>query len=134
MTGRLRLPWRIGGRPLTPERFRAVVSGVLIVGVGASAALVAAGFLASLVVGWQGSLAGSPSASSPTTDFGGLGANLLAVRPLGLAQLGLVVLVATPVLRVATSVVAFALEGDRLYVAITSIVLAILLGSLFVLR
>jgi len=45
-------------------------------------------------------------------------------------QLGLVLLIATPVARVAFSVVAFILERDRAYVAITLIVLAVLLFSL----
>jgi len=45
-------------------------------------------------------------------------------------QLGLVLLIATPVARVAFSVVAFFLEHDRAYVAITLIVLSVLLFSL----
>lgn len=45
-------------------------------------------------------------------------------------QLGLVLLVATPVARVAFSVVAFMLQRDRTYVAITLMVLAVLLFSL----
>jgi uncharacterized membrane protein len=45
-------------------------------------------------------------------------------------QLGLVLLIATPVARVGFSVVAFALQRDRAYVVITSIVLAVLLFSL----
>jgi uncharacterized membrane protein len=45
-------------------------------------------------------------------------------------QLGLVLLIATPVARVAFSVVAFALQRDRAYVVITLIVLAVLLFSL----
>jgi uncharacterized membrane protein len=45
-------------------------------------------------------------------------------------QLGLLLLIATPVARVAFSVIAFALEHDRLYVVITLIVLAVLLFSL----
>jgi uncharacterized membrane protein len=40
---------------------------------------------------------------------------------------GLLVLIATPVARVAFSIVIFAREGDRIYVAITSTVLLILL-------
>jgi len=44
-------------------------------------------------------------------------------------QLGLLALLATPVARVAFSVVAFAFERDRLYVGITLVVLAILLAS-----
>ena len=45
-------------------------------------------------------------------------------------QLGLLLLIATPIARVAFSAVAFVLERDRLYVAITLIVLAVLLFSL----
>lgn len=119
---------------MTPDRFRTVVSGILIVGVTTSAALIAAGFLGSLLVGWEGSLAGATTGTGATTDFGTLVSDLLAVRPIGLAQAGLVVLIATPVARVAASVVGFALEGDRLYAAITLTVLAILLTSLIVLR
>jgi uncharacterized membrane protein len=51
-----------------------------------------------------------------------------------MAQLGLVTLLATPIARVAASVVGFALEGDRLYAAITTAVLLILLTSILVLR
>ncbi len=119
---------------MTPERFRSVVSGVLIVGVVTSAVLIALGFAGSLLVGWEGSLAGAGPATGDPTSFASMGANLAALRPIGIAQLGIVVLVATPVVRVAASVVAFTLEGDRLYAVITLVVLAILLTSLLVLR
>jgi uncharacterized membrane protein len=45
-------------------------------------------------------------------------------------QLGLFVLIATPIARVAVSVVTFALERDGAYVAITCVVLVVLLYSL----
>ena len=45
-------------------------------------------------------------------------------------QLGLVLLIATPVARVAFSVVAFFLQRDRAYVVITLMVLGVLLFSL----
>jgi uncharacterized membrane protein len=48
----------------------------------------------------------------------------------GLIQLGLLLLIATPVARVVFAVVGFALERDRLYVVVSSIVLAILVISL----
>jgi len=51
-------------------------------------------------------------------------------RGQGLIQLGLLLLIATPIARVAFSVAGFAIERDRLYVAFTLIVLAILLYSL----
>lgn len=44
-------------------------------------------------------------------------------------MIGLLLLVATPVMRVAFSIVVFLLTRDRLYVAITSIVLLLLLAS-----
>lgn len=49
----------------------------------------------------------------------------------GLIQLGLLVLIATPVMRVAFAAYAFLRSHDRLYVGITLLVLAILLFSLF---
>jgi uncharacterized membrane protein len=49
----------------------------------------------------------------------------------GMMQLGLLLLIATPVARVVFSMVAFAIENDRMYVLFTMIVLAVLLYSLF---
>jgi uncharacterized membrane protein len=46
-------------------------------------------------------------------------------------QLGLLLLIATPIVRVLFSIFAFAAEGDRMYVLFTLIVLAVLLYSLF---
>ncbi len=45
--------------------------------------------------------------------------------------LGLVLLILTPVARVAASVVGFALERDRVFALVTAIVLAVLVVSLF---
>jgi uncharacterized membrane protein len=56
--------------------------------------------------------------------------SVISGRGRGLIQLGLLVLIATPIARVAFSIVGFALERDRMYVAFTLIVLAILLYSL----
>ena len=42
----------------------------------------------------------------------------------------LILVILTPISRVAVSIVAFAVEGDRRYVIVTSIVLAILVASL----
>jgi uncharacterized membrane protein len=46
-------------------------------------------------------------------------------------QLGILVLIATPVIRVLFSVLAFAVQRDRLYVPITLVVLGILFYGLF---
>ena len=51
-------------------------------------------------------------------------------RGRGFIQLGLLLLLATPVARVAFSIVAFAMQRDWLYVGITAIVLGVLLYSI----
>jgi uncharacterized membrane protein len=55
----------------------------------------------------------------------------LAFQGRGIIQLGLLVLIATPVARVALSIVGFAAERDRMYVGFALMVLVILLYSLF---
>jgi len=50
---------------------------------------------------------------------------------LAIMQLGLLILIATPIARVVFSAFAFSREGDYMYVAFTLIVLAVLLYSLF---
>jgi uncharacterized membrane protein len=60
----------------------------------------------------------------------GIVRDALTLRGRGIIQLGLLLLIATPVARVAFSVAAFALQRDRLYVVVTLVVLAILLYSL----
>jgi len=54
----------------------------------------------------------------------------LSGRADAIIQLGLLLLILTPVARVAFSVVAFAMERDYMYVVMTLIVLAVLLYSL----
>ena len=63
--------------------------------------------------------------NSLSTVFSGL----IALKPYAIIALGLLVLIAIPVVRVAVSVVAFALEHDWLYVVITAFVLGMLLLS-----
>lgn len=52
----------------------------------------------------------------------------------GIMQLGLLLLILTPIARVVFSAVGFAMEGDRLYVGITLLVLAVLILSLVGIR
>ena len=54
----------------------------------------------------------------------------IALRGRGIMQLGLLLLIATPVARVAFTAVAFAFERDRTYVLIALLVLSLLLKSL----
>jgi uncharacterized membrane protein len=55
----------------------------------------------------------------------------VAMEPRSIIQLGLLLLIATPVARVIFSAIAFAIERDSMYVVITLIVLGILLYSFF---
>jgi uncharacterized membrane protein len=99
----------------TSERpLERVLALVLLAGVIVSAGLVGAGLAAALFVGWDGAV--------------------LGLRPLDMAQAGLLVLIATPVFRVGVSIVGFARERDWLYVALAGVVLALLAVSLIALR
>jgi len=68
------------------------------------------------------------------SDLRSIGGILRAAKQLqgrAIIQLGLLLLVATPVARVAFSVFGFAAEQDRLYVIFAVVVLAVLIFSLF---
>jgi uncharacterized membrane protein len=52
------------------------------------------------------------------------------MQPDAMIQLGLLLLIATPILRVALAAVGFYLENDRLYLGVSLIVLTILVLSL----
>ncbi|MEO6777918.1 MAG: DUF1634 domain-containing protein [Gemmatimonadaceae bacterium] len=54
------------------------------------------------------------------------------LRPAAIIQLGLLLLIATPIARVALSLVAFVKQHDHTYMIVTSIVLALLLYSLII--
>ncbi len=56
----------------------------------------------------------------------------LSLRNSGVIQLGLLFLIATPIVRVAFSILAFALQRDRTYTIVTLVVFAILIYSLTV--
>lgn len=119
---------------MTDTPFQRLLARVLLTGVLASAALIAIGFFGSLLVGWTGSLLGAAAVSEPDASFANLAADLATLRPLAIAQLGILVLIATPVLRVLVSVLEYVHLRDPIYTAITAAVLAILLASLLVIR
>lgn len=119
-----------GGR-LDPDRFRLAISFVLAAGVTVSAALVGFGLLTGIAFGWNNPIIGGGGGSQhPPGAYGNAFQALLELRPIGFAQVGLLVLLGTPVARVAASLVGFALEGDRLYVVVSGIVLTVLLASI----
>jgi uncharacterized membrane protein len=63
-------------------------------------------------------------------SVGGVTRAALALRSRGLIQFGILILLATPVVRVAVSLVTFVRERDRLYAGLTAVVLLILLLSI----
>lgn len=103
-----------------------IISNVLRGGVLLSAAIIVIGAVM-FYAGGGGQTLTFPHTLSAVAQM------LAQGNPLAIIMLGLLVLLATPVVRVAVSIVAFALEHDRLYVGITSLVLAILLVSILVL-
>jgi len=114
------------------RRFELLLGQLLRLGVMLSAVVVfAGGLLYVMKFGAQipqyGIFRGEPTDIRYASD---ILRDALAGHALGIIQLGLVLLIATPVARVAFSVVEFAAERDWLYVATTLLVLAVLIYSL----
>lgn len=105
------------------RKINALVHWLLIIGLTAAAVLMVAGVLLGLFTGQ-----GLPDAMVPLSD---LLAELGRFNPAAFLSLGLLVLIATPILRVAGSILGFALERDWRYALITTVVLVIVLLSIF---
>lgn len=65
------------------------------------------------------------------TQLSGIIEKAFSLNARGIMQLGVVVLILTPILRVVCSLFSFAIEKDRMYVVITLIVLCVILFSMF---
>jgi uncharacterized membrane protein len=118
----------------TDEQVEQVVGNLLRTGVLAGAVVVALGGLFYLAK-YGTAPAEHHTFEGEREDLrspAGILAAALAWRSRGLIQLGLLLLIATPVARVIFSVFAFARQRDFTYVIITLIVLGVLLYSLFV--
>ena len=63
-------------------------------------------------------------------SLGGIIRAAVAADSRGIVQLGLVLLIITPLARVALTLIAFVVQRDRIFIAVTSLVLAILLYGL----
>ncbi len=116
----------------TDQKVENIIGNLLRTGVALSAAVV---FLGAVIY-----LARHGAAPADYKVFQGEPNDLRSLRGIvgrsihfsgrGIIQLGLLLLIATPVARVAFAIYGFAEEGDRLYVGFTIIVLAVLLYSL----
>jgi uncharacterized membrane protein len=112
------------------------ISLVLRIGVGVAVALVLAGLVVVLVQGAHGAAVHGSSYKAYTAagtpfphSIAGLRTSLAKGEGQGIIELGLVVLILTPILRVAVGVLTFLYEGDVRMALITLFVLLVLLGS-----
>lgn len=107
-----------------------VVSHVLRWGVILSAAIIALGVVLFYAQYLTGHVSTAQAQAFPHTLAAEIAA-LQAGQAVGVIVLGLLLLLLTPVMRVAVSIVVFAIEHDWLYTVITLIVLIILFISFF---
>ena len=120
-------------KPPNDERVESLIANLLRAGVLISALVVIGGGVTYL--------GHNPWAHVDYRTFHGEPGNLksahgivrtaLSGDPRGIMQLGLLLLIATPIVRVLLSTLIFAMEKDLMYLGFTLIVLAVLLYSLF---
>jgi len=117
----------------TDQRVELIIGNLLRLGVAIAGAVVLAGAFVYLVR--HGTEAPSYHAfrGEPVElrTLAGIFEQVQEGRGRGLIQLGLLLLIATPIARVGFSLIAFMRLRDRLYVGVTLLVLAVLLFSLF---
>ncbi len=114
------------------QRIEIIVGNLLRIGVTTAAAIVSFGALIYLVRHGLSPVDYSSFRGEPADlrHVSGILHYTFGLRARGIMQLGLLVLIATPVARVAFSIFGFAKEKDRLYVGFTIFVFLILLYSL----
>lgn len=122
----------MGRDTMNDQRLEIIVGGILRFGVMVAAAVVFVGAI--IYLAHHGSSIPHyqvfRSKPSDLRTFAGIAGDLAHLRGRGIIQFGILLLIATPILRVAFSLVAFALERDKLYVVVTALVLAALLFGL----
>ena len=120
-------------RGWTDEEVEQVVGNLLRFGVITAAAVVLLGGILYLLQNGRArvDLGHLPEEPSDLRSPVGIVQDALALQSRGIIQLGLLLLVLTPIARVTFSIYAFARQRDWTYVVVTVIVLAVLLYSLF---
>src|SRR5689334_8343039 len=107
-----------------PARINNLISRVLQVGVIASSTVIIIGLLLFL---FQPDALKSQRLEDFPHTLDQFASAIAHLQPLAIIMLGLIILIATPILRVVFSILAFFLEHDYRYVIITCIVLALLI-------
>jgi uncharacterized membrane protein len=116
----------------TDERIERVISLLLRIGVVSAAAIVLIGgmlylFQHGMTIPHYEVFQGEPIRLCTVS---GIIATALTFESSGIIQLGLLLLILTPIVRVVFSVIAFGIQRDHLYVSVTLIVLVVLLYDL----
>lgn len=119
-------------RQWTDQQVEVTISTLLRIGVTLAAAIVILGGILYLFHNGQDIpndhiFRGEPA---DLRQVPGVVNDVLALRGRGMIQLGILLLILTPIARVAFSVFAFWQQRDRLYVTVTLIVLVILIHGL----
>jgi uncharacterized membrane protein len=114
------------------RRLETIIGRLLQAGVLLAAAVVTIGAVTYLAqhhadrLDYRNFVSGGPDICT----FTGIVRSAAHLESLGIIQIGLLLLIATPVARVGLAIAGFALERDRLYTVISVIVLLILLAGL----
>jgi uncharacterized membrane protein len=116
----------------TDQKIEIIVGNLLRAGVLLSAAIVLIGAILYLVRHGSSPVEFRVFQGEPADlrSLHGVVRDTVAFRARGIIQLGLLILIATPIARVAFSIYAFARERDRMYVIFTVIVFLILMFSI----
>jgi uncharacterized membrane protein len=121
-----------GPRRWTDHEVDLVIGRLLQIGVAIAAAVVLAGSVMLLAHHGHDVVTHSVfrGASGPLTSVGAIVQAAMTGDALAVIQVGLVLLIATPIARVALTLVAFVVQKDWLYTGLTGVVLGILLVGL----
>lgn len=125
------------GREEPITRFELAISNILRIGVTASLVVLCIGLVLMFIhhPSYLESQADLQKLTSPRAAFPhtikAVVSGIAAGHGQAVIALGLIMLIATPIVRVGASIVGFAVERDRAFVVITSLVLLILLASFF---
>jgi uncharacterized membrane protein len=117
---------------MTDERLETIVANLLRTGVSIAAAVVLIGGIGYLAHQGEQPANYHSFHPEPSVDrtLPGIVRGAVRLDWLSIIQFGLLLLIATPIARVAFALIAFGLEKDRVYVTVTAIVLAVLLYGL----
>jgi len=106
--------------PVATRSLESSVSLVLKVGIYAAVVLIAIGVVLMVAEGR------SPLDVAPVLDPGSLAADLAALRPSGFLWLGVLIVLATPPLRVATALIGYLRAGEREMAIVAVLILAVI--------